>query len=53
MLGQDPIGTGAPVLTLTTCHPRWSNRERLIVFAELVADQQQTASAPATVTTAS
>lgn len=53
VLGQDPIGTGAPVLTLTTCHPRWSNRERLIVFAELVADQQQTASAPATVTTAS
>ncbi|AXV04725.1 sortase family protein [Euzebya pacifica] len=53
VLGQDPIGTGAPVLTLTTCHPRWSNRERLIVFAELAADQQQTASAPSTVTTAS
>ena len=23
-------------LTLTTCHPRFSSRQRLIVFAELV-----------------
>jgi sortase A len=39
VLEPDPIGAGAPLLTLTTCHPRWSQRERLIVFAELV-DQQ-------------
>lgn len=39
VLEPDPLGTGEPTLTLTTCHPRWSQRERLIVFAELV-DQQ-------------
>lgn len=27
----------APTLTLTTCHPRFSARERLVVFAELAA----------------
>ncbi len=32
----DPLGTGRPTLTLTTCHPRFSNAQRLIVFAELV-----------------
>jgi len=36
VLGGDPLGTGAPTLTLTTCHPRFSNAQRLIVFAELV-----------------
>ncbi|MGH3443526.1 MAG: class E sortase, partial [Nitriliruptorales bacterium] len=33
---RDPLGTGAPMLTLTTCHPRFSSAQRLIVFAELV-----------------
>ncbi len=37
VLGPDPLGTGESMLTLTTCNPRFSNRERLIVFAELVA----------------
>lgn len=37
VLGPDPLGTGRPTLTLTTCHPRFSNSQRLIVFAELVA----------------
>lgn len=36
VLGPDPLGTGRPTLTLTTCHPRFSNAQRLIVFAELV-----------------
>jgi sortase A len=36
VIGPDPLGTGAPTLTLTTCHPRFSARQRLIVFAELV-----------------
>ncbi len=36
VLGADPQGTGNPTLTLTTCHPRFSQRERLIMFAELV-----------------
>lgn len=37
VLGADPLGAGRPLLTLTTCNPRFSNAQRLIVFAELVA----------------
>lgn len=33
--GADPLGTGEPTLTLTTCHPRFSSSQRLVVFAEL------------------
>lgn len=36
VVGPDPLGTGTSTLTLTTCHPRFSNAERMIVFAELV-----------------
>ena len=36
VVDRDPLGTGRPTLTLTTCHPRFSNGQRLIVFAELV-----------------
>lgn len=35
VIGDDPLGTGAPTLTLTTCHPLLSAAQRLIVFAEL------------------
>lgn len=35
VVGDDPLGTGRPTLTLTTCHPRFSAAQRLIVFAEL------------------
>ncbi len=35
VLQPDPLGTGRPTLTLTSCHPRFSNAQRLIVFAEL------------------
>ena len=37
VLGPDPLKAGKRTLTLTTCNPRFSNAERLIVFAELVA----------------
>lgn len=37
VLVSDPLGSGRPTLTLTTCHPRFSNAQRLIVFAEMVA----------------
>lgn len=37
ILGPDPLGTGRPTVTLTTCHPRFSNAQRLVVFAELAA----------------
>lgn len=36
VIGEDPLETGRPMLTLTTCHPRYSAAQRLIVFAELV-----------------
>lgn len=35
VLGDDPLGTGEPTLTLTTCDPPGVNTERLIVFATL------------------
>jgi sortase A len=35
VLKPDPIGLNRPMLTLTTCHPRFSLSRRLIVFAEL------------------
>jgi sortase A len=35
VLGPDPLETGEPTITLTTCHPRYSNRERMIAFGEL------------------
>lgn len=37
VLEPDPLGNGRPTLTLTTCHPRFSNRERLVVFAQLAS----------------
>lgn len=39
VLEDDPLGSGRPTLTLTTCHPRWSQQQRMIVFAELSEDQ--------------
>jgi sortase A len=36
VLKPDPLGLHRPMLTLTTCHPRFSLARRLIVFAELV-----------------
>lgn len=36
VLGPDPLGTGEPTLTLTTCDPPEINTDRLIVFATLV-----------------
>jgi sortase A len=36
VVGEDPLETGAPTITLTTCHPRWSAAQRLIAFGELV-----------------
>ncbi|MEX1162788.1 MAG: class E sortase [Nitriliruptor sp.] len=32
----DPIDLGAPTITLTTCHPRFSAAQRLIAWGELV-----------------
>jgi sortase A len=38
VVGDDPLDWGVPMMTLTTCHPRFSARQRLIVFAELDLD---------------
>ncbi len=38
VVGPDPLGTGTPTLTLTTCHPRFSSAQRLIVWGELVGE---------------
>ncbi len=35
VVGPDPLGDGLPLLTLTTCHPRFSAAQRYVVFAGL------------------
>ncbi len=35
VIGDDPLETGRPTITLTTCHPRFSAAQRLIVWGEL------------------
>lgn len=43
VVGDDPLETGAPTLTLTTCHPRGSARQRLIAWGELVGEPLESA----------
>ncbi|MDX1510966.1 MAG: sortase [Nitriliruptorales bacterium] len=38
VIENDPLGWGEPMMTLTTCHPRFSSRQRMVVFAELDLD---------------
>ena len=42
VVGEDPLDTGAPTITLTTCHPRFSAAQRLIAWGELVGDSVTT-----------
>lgn len=42
VIGDDPLGTGGALLTLTTCHPRLSAAQRMIVFADLVGEPKDT-----------
>ncbi|MBW3619038.1 MAG: class E sortase [Actinobacteria bacterium] len=35
VIESDPLGRGRPILSLTTCEPRFSAEKRLMVFAEL------------------
>jgi sortase A len=37
VIAADPLGTGEPTMTLTTCNPRFSAAQRLVVHAELVS----------------
>ncbi len=43
VMEPDPLGTGGALLTLTTCHPRLSAAQRMIVFAELVGEPRAAA----------
>lgn len=36
VLSEDPLEIGRPTLTLTTCHPRFSAAQRMVVFGEVV-----------------
>jgi sortase A len=36
VVGEDPLESGAPTITLTTCHPRFSAAQRLVAWGELV-----------------
>ncbi|MTV25203.1 class E sortase [Nitriliruptoraceae bacterium ZYF776] len=35
---QDPLDLDAPMITLTTCHPRFSAAQRLIAWGELIGE---------------
>ncbi len=43
VLVPDPLGNDLPTLTLTTCTPRFSNTDRLIVYAQLTGTAAATA----------
>lgn len=38
VIGPDALGATKPLLTMTTCHPKLSDRQRLVVWAALDAD---------------
>lgn len=38
VVDEDPLESGAPMITLTTCHPRYSDAQRLIAWGELLDD---------------
>ena len=38
VVGEDPLDSGEPMITLTTCHPRYSAAQRLIAWGELIGD---------------
>lgn len=43
VIGDDPLESGLATLTLTTCHPKYSARQRLIVHAVLVDEPDRSA----------
>jgi sortase A len=38
VVDADPLGTGEPTITLTTCHPLYSSAQRLIAWGELLEE---------------
>lgn len=45
VVGDDPLGTGAPTITLTSCHPLGSAAQRIIAFGELLGEPLPTMAA--------
>ncbi len=43
---DDPLASGEPMITLTTCHPRYSDAQRLIAWGELLNDPLDSTAAP-------
>lgn len=42
VVGEDPLSSGAPTITLTSCHPLGSAAQRIIAFGELLGEPQPT-----------
>jgi sortase A len=47
VVGENPLKAGGRWLTLTTCTPRYTTEDRLIVWAKLVAETSRAQGAPA------
>lgn len=45
--GLDGAVTGGKYLTMTSCHPKWSNEQRIIVWLELVKSEPKGSGMPA------
>ena len=41
VIGPDPLAAGQPLLTMTTCHPKLSDEQRLVVWAALDDEAEQ------------
>ena len=48
VVGDDPLESGAPTITLTTCHPRGSAAQRLIAWGELIDEPIESTASGAT-----
>jgi sortase A len=44
--GMDAAQPGGKYLTLTSCHPKWSNDERIIVWLEQIEERPRTSGMP-------
>ena len=44
--GMSDAHTGGKYMTMTSCHPKWSNKQRIIVWLELINEQPHTAGMP-------
>jgi sortase (surface protein transpeptidase) len=45
---MDSAVPGGKYLTLTSCHPKWSNAERIIVWLEQIEERPSTSGMPLT-----